>query len=283
MKNIITLFTLTSFFAFGTRAQVTTPRPSPHATSTQEVGLSTISIDYYRPGVKGRVIFGDLVPYGVLWRTGANGSTDVQFSEDVNIQGEALPAGNYALYTIPGETSWEVIFYTETEHWGTPAEWSDDKVALQVTVEPYKVAEKIETLYIGIEDVTNSSATLALRWANVVVPVEITLDTDAAVEASIAETMAGPSADDYLQAARYYHDEGKDLTKALEWINKSIDMAPGKFWVLRTKSQIQANLGDFRGAVETAGQSKALAMEAGNDQYVKYNEEAIAEWSKHIK
>jgi hypothetical protein len=266
---------------WASQAQITTPAPSPLSKMEQVVGLTDVHIEYSRPSAKGRTIFGGLVPYDKLWRTGANAATVVTFSEDVVIEGKELEAGSYALFTIPGEDEWTIIFNTDTEQGGT-GNYDEAKDALRVTVEPQDLSEFVETFTIGVNNLTSSSATLNLRWENTEVIVPFTVFTDDMVEASIAAAMAGPSARDYYNAATYYLSEGKDPNQALKWINKHLEMEEPKFWTLLAKSRIQAETGDYKGAIETANKSKQMAMDAGYETYVKRNEENIAMWKKKM-
>ncbi len=283
MKRLFTilLFVFTCFTVTSLMAQVKTPAPSPGSKFTQKVGLSEISVDYSRPGVKGRKIFGGLVPYGEMWRTGANASTDVMFSDDATVGGNEIKAGTYALYTIPGESLWTIIFYEKADHWGTPGDdFKDDLVAVKFDVEPQPMPFDIETFTIATNNITSNSAELMMYWERTYVGFPVTFSTDKMVMSSIEKTMNGPSANDYYRSARYYMDTEKDLATAHKWITKATEMRDDAFWMFRTKSQIEAQLGKYAEAIETAKQSRALAEKAGNKQYVKFNDEAIAKWSK---
>jgi Protein of unknown function (DUF2911) len=283
MKKLI--FALAVLIAnFTIEAQVKTPAPSPKSTVTQVVGLTDVTIDYSRPSSKGRPVFGNLVPFGKLWRTGANQNSMVTFSEDVVINGTTLKKGKYALFTKPKADSWEVIFYTDTDNWGTPESWDDKNVALNTTVTPITLANPVETFTISINNLTNDSATLDIAWEKTMVSVKFEVPTQKAAMASISKTLAGPAAGDYFSAAQYLFQSEGDMNKALEYVNKAVSMAkPGDdvpFWHLRLKSLIQAKLGDKKGAIETAKLSLANAQKAKNDDYVKMNEDSIKEWSK---
>ncbi|NBB89561.1 MAG: DUF2911 domain-containing protein [Bacteroidetes bacterium] len=281
MKNLVLSLFLSLMMGLSMQAQITVPAPSPLAKMEQIVGLTEVHLEYSRPSAKGRTIFGGLVPYNKLWRTGANAATKVTFSEDVVIEGQELEAGSYALFTIPGENEWTIILNTDTEQGGT-GNYDEEKDALRVTVKPQSLTEFVETFTIGINNITSSSATLNLRWENTEVIVPFTVYTDDQVEANIAAVMAGPSARDYYNAASYYLAEGKDPNQALVWINKHLEMDEPKFWTLLAKSKIQAEAGDLKGAIQTAEQSKKMAMEAGYDVYVKRNEDNIAMWKKKM-
>ena len=264
--------------AAGLQAQLMTPQPSPFSTLKQKVGLSEVTVEYSRPSMRGRTIFGDLVPYDQIWRTGANANTTITFSDDTTIGEQTLKAGTYALFTKPGQTSWEVYFYTDTDNGGTPENWDDSKVAAKATAEVYTMPVNVETFTITIDDLHNNGATLGLLWANVYVGVKFGVPTVAKATESIEAVLNGPGANDYYAAAAYYHEEGKDLQKAKEWIDKAVEMNGNAFWVLRRQSLIYAKMGDKKGAIEAARKSLAAAEAAGNTDYVKLNTDSLREW-----
>ncbi|AZJ35578.1 DUF2911 domain-containing protein [Tenacibaculum singaporense] len=276
-KILLSLFVVA--LSTNINAQLKTPAPSPAAKLEQTVGLTDVSVEYSRPSMKGRTIFGDLVPYGKVWRTGANANTKVTFSDDVTIDGKTLKKGTYALYTKPGKDSWEVIFYSDANNWGTPRKWDDAKVAVSTTAKVEAMPMKIETFTMSIDDLTNDSAVLGILWENAYIGVKFNTPTDKAVEKSIAQVMGGPSANDYFSSAVYYLQEGKDINKAKNWINKAVDMTKDqpRFWYLRQQSLILAKAGDKKGAVKAAKASLAGAEKAENADYVKMNKEFLAE------
>ena len=275
LVSIAIIFCLT----LSVSAQIETPAPSPFGKIEQKVGLTDVSIEYSRPGMRGRTIFGDLVPYGEVWRTGANANTRITFSDDVKINGKELKKGTYGIYTIPNKDSWEVMFYSEADNWGVPQDWDESKVAVKVTAETMEMPMKMETFTILIDDLKNNSATLNFIWENTIAMLSIEVPTDAKASASIERVMNGPSANDYFAAASFYHEAGKDLNKALEWITKATEMAGDQaFWMLRRKSLIEADMGKKDKAIATAKKSLASAEKANNADYVKMNKESIAEW-----
>ncbi|UUC43833.1 DUF2911 domain-containing protein [Flavobacterium cerinum] len=280
MKRII----ITAAFFIATlaiEAQVKTPQASPKAEIEQVVGLTQVELDYSRPTAKGRGVFGELVPYGKVWRTGANANTTVSFSDDVVIDGKTLKKGKYALYTLPKADSWDVIFYTETNNWGTPQKWDDSKVALRTTVKPETLGRKVETFTITVNNIDNDFGSLEISWEKTLIAVKFGVPTQKAAMKSIEDALAGPKADDYFSAAQYYYQSGADMNKALDWVNKAIGGKPeAPFWYLRLKSLIQAKLGDKKGAIETAKLSQAGAEKENNADYVKMNKDSILEWSK---
>jgi hypothetical protein len=278
MKKLA-LFVFAVTLLFSVNAQIETPQPSPFTKIEQKVGLTDVTLEYSRPSMKGRKIFGDLVPYGKMWRTGANKNTMVTFSDDVVVDGTTLKAGSYAIFVTPGESSWDVIFYSDIENWGTPREWDDSKVAAKTTVNTYEMPMAVETWTISIDDLKSNSAQIGFIWENTYVGVKVKVPTDAKVSASIEKTMAGPGAGDYYSAAVYNLTEGKDLDKAQIWMDKAMSMIenPG-FWQLRQQSLLYAKLGDKKKAIETAKKSLAGAEAAGNADYVKMNKESLKEW-----
>ena len=281
-KFIVMLAILIANFAI--EAQVKTPQPSPKCTVEQVVGLTNVEVVYSRPSSKGRNIFGDLVPFGKVWRTGANANTTISFSEDVMIDGKTLKKGKYALYTNPKADVWEVIFYSDTENWGTPEKWDEAKVALKANVTPEILNRKVETFTIGINSIENDSAMLEMSWEKTVAALKFEVPTKKMAMASIDKTLAGPVAGDYFSSAQYYLQSNGDLNKGLEYINKAVGMTKTgeavPFWYLRQKSLIQAKLNDKKGAIETAKLSLAGAEKEDNQDYVKMNKDSIAEWSK---
>jgi len=269
-------------FALCTNAQVHTPPTSTKSEIHQVVGLTDVNIDYSRPNMRGRLVFGDLVPYGRLWRTGANMNTVVTFGNDVIIGGKTLKKGSYALYTIPKVEEWEIIFYADANNWGLPEKWDESKVALSTKVKAIGSDRKFETLTIAVNNVNIDYADLEIMWEKVIVPIRFTVPTDQLAMETIEETFSGPKVVDYYAAAEYYYLTGKDLKKALEWVEAAIQKSGDKvpYYFVRLKSQIQAKSGDKVAAVETAKLALALAEKANNLDYIKINNDAIKEWSK---
>ncbi len=262
-------------------AQVKTPAPSPKCTLEQKVGLTDVTIEYSRPSMKGRRVFGDLVPYGKLWRTGANQNSMITFSDDVVINGQTLKKGKYAIFATPKVDMWEIVFYTDTENWGTPENWNEKNVALRTNVDVKLLATPVESFTIGINNLDNNYAHLELSWEKTYVAVKFEVPTQKTAMASIEKVLAGPTAGDYFSSAQYFYQSDGDLNKALVYINKALELNKDKpYWYSRAKSLIQAKLGDKKGAIETAKISLEAAKTAGNDDYVKMNSDSIAEWSK---
>ena len=245
------------------------------------VGMTDVSIDYSRPSAKGRTIFGDLVPFGKLWRTGANANSIVTFSDDVMIDGKTLPKGKYAIFTIPKADNWDIMFYKDTDNWGTPENMDESKVALKTTAKPQMLNNRLETFTIAMNNLDNNFGHLEISWEKTLVAVKVEVPTDKIAMASINKALNGPVAADYYAAGTYYFQSNGDMKKVLEYVDKALNMNDAKpFWQLRQKSLIQAKLGDKKGAIETAKLSLAAAETAKNNDYVKMNKDSIAEWSK---
>jgi hypothetical protein len=277
-KLLLSLLAFTLFFSVN--AQVKTPAPSPSAKLEQKVGLTDVTVEYSRPGVKGRSVFGNLVPYGKIWRTGANARTKITFSTDVTIDGQSLKAGSYSIFTIPNTESWEVVFYNDGKEFGTPKELDAEHIAAKTTVKSYPMEYSVESFTIDISNLKNSSATVAMLWDKTYLAVPFSVPTDEAVLASINDAMSGPGINDYFSSAVYYLQEGKDINKAKEWIDKAVEMTKDKprFWVLRQQSVIHAKAGSKDSAIAAAKASLMHAEKAGNDDYVKMNKDSLKEW-----
>ena len=276
MKKII----LGCFIAFGltAQAQIQTPAASPHSELEQVVGLTNVTIDYSRPNMRGREIFGNLVPYGKIWRTGANATTKFGIDKPVMIGGKELAAGTYSIYSIPAEDMWEVIFYTDDSN-PLITEFDDSKVALRTMVETVEMPMSMETFTIVIDDVMADSAVLNIIWDNTIVPVKFMVMTDRDVMKSIDAALSGPGAGDYYNAAVYYLNSDKDISKAKMWMSKAMEMTETpRFWQLRQQSLILAKAGDKKEAIEAAKKSLADAKAAGNADYVKMNTDSLKEW-----
>ncbi len=265
-------------FSLATQAQIQTPSASSHAMMEQVVGLTTVKVDYSRPNMRGREVFGNLVPYGKIWRTGANATTKFTVDKPVVIADKELAKGTYSIYTIPGEDMWEVIFYTDDAN-PLLTEFEDSKVALRTMVETVDMPMDMETFTIVIDDVMTDSAVLSILWANTIVPIKFNVLTDKEVLASIDQTLSGPASGDYFNAAVYYLNSGKDIDKAKTWMDKAMSLNKNpRFWELRQQSLVLAKAGDKKAAIEAAKKSLAGAKEAGNADYIKMNTDSLKEW-----
>lgn len=263
-------------------AQIQTPAASPAATVSTVVGLTDVKVTYSRPKSKGRKIFGAgsdfLVPFGELWRTGANSGTVISFTDDVKVEGTDIKKGEYLIFSIPGASEWTIMLYSDLSIGGNTTAYDKAKEVARFAVKPEKLNEKVETFTVNISDIAdnNTSAKVQLAWENTSVKFNVGVDFDTKVMKSIeANTKVNPN--NYIAAARYYFENGKDLNKALEYMNMGLaNSNPNAFWNIHLKAQIQKALGDKKGAIATAQQSLEIAKKAENDfGYIKLNEDLI--------
>jgi Protein of unknown function (DUF2911) len=260
-------------------AQLQTPAPSTTASIKQPIGLCDVTLDYSRPSSKGRKVMGDLVPFGELWRLGANQATKITTTDSLTVAGKGLPKGTWVVLSRPGKDEWEIIFNKNANaSVFNRAETSKDDY-MSVKVRPTTINMNVETFTMGFANVTSGSSDLQIMWENTLVSVPMVNDFDKKVMSQIKAKLDGPSQGDYSAMASYYLDNGKDMKEALTFINKALDKGE-RFWMVRTKSLILAKLGDKAGAIAAAKRSMELAKEASNMDYVRMNEKSIAEWSK---
>ncbi|MGH7950594.1 MAG: DUF2911 domain-containing protein [Limisphaerales bacterium] len=267
--------------AFSQTPKVDFPAASPACTIKQRVGLTDIEVVYSRPGMKGREVFGGIVPYGQVWRTGANAATKITFSTPVKLDGNNVPAGSYALFTIPGENEWTIILSKNASQFGAfQYNSKDDLVRFKVT--PVKLAENIETFTIEFNHIRDESAVLNLVWAKTVVPIKIEIPLTNKLVPQIEAAMASPGKKSdgfYFQAATFYYDHNQDLNKALAWVNAALaDNSRIAFEILHLKAEILAKQGDKPGAIAAAKQSTELSIKAEgpNNSFVKMNDDLIS-------
>ena len=281
MKKLFTiLLILTSFTSY---SQLKTPSASTASEIEQVVGLTEIEIDYNRPSKKGRNIFGNLVPYGKIWRTGANSGTEISFSTDVTINGQNIKEGTYSIFSIPNKDSWEIILYADTDLWSVPRNWDETKIIFQSNFKTnMNNGKSVETFTISFDNITNNDFDLVFSWDDTYVIVPINVPTRSLVDNQIKSIMSGnPKSSDYYSAAVYYLQENNKLDFALDWMNKAIDMIENpRFFQLRQFSLILAANGKYREAIKVAKKSLELSIQANNQDYVKMNNDSISEWSK---
>ena len=261
-------------------AQVQTPALSPVSKFEQKVGLTDITIQYSRPGKRDRLVFGDVVPFGEIWRLGANENTKITSSDAIIFGKDTVKAGTYAIYAKPEKESWTLFLYSETTNWGVPDPWDSKKVVYETKLPVVQLNDVVETFTLSIEKIENNGASLVIMWDKSKIALPFTVNTKDKVLASIKKTMEGPSANDYHRSAAFYYQEKIDVKKALEWSTKACEMRPEAYWMLRTKALLQAENGDFKGAIATAKKSIELAEKDGDAAYVKMNKTSIEEWSK---
>ncbi|GAB5538847.1 MAG: hypothetical protein Salg2KO_09500 [Salibacteraceae bacterium] len=277
MKNALLLTAV--FLSASLFGQIKSPKPSPTATITQEVGLGTIEVTYSRPGIKDRKIFGELVGFDKMWRLGANAPTKISFSEDVTIGGKEVAAGDYVMFATPGVSSWEIIINKDAELGGMGG-YDQAMDAARFTVETTPLKDTWESFTIEFSNFTNSGAHMVMGWENTSVHIPIETKANEMIEKQINQVLVeGPSARDYAAGARYYLDADKNLEQALKWITKACEMRPEAFWYLHNKAQIQGKLGKNKEAIATATKSMEMAKANadGDFGYVANNEKLIAE------
>ena len=273
MKKILSTALICLIVAVAS-AQLKTPAPSPTQTIKQDFGLSSIELVYSRPGMKGRKIFGDLVPWNKVWRTGANSATRIKFNDDILIGGQALKAGEYAIYTVPNENEWEVIINKGSANWGTEYKMEDD--IFRVKVKPMKLDQSVESFTMQFGNVKPTSADLQIMWDKTAVAIPITTDIDKKVMAQINSQVIKDSRP-YFQSAMYYLENGKDLNQAVQWFDKAIEQNPNGYWIYHQKANALAKLGKKAEAKAVAQKSMDIARQEKNDDYVRLNEKLLAE------
>lgn len=274
LLSISALFTILTVEA----QQLNTPAASPTVNIKQNFALSSIELSYSRPSVKGRKIFGDLVPYGNVWRTGANQATTITFGEEVMINGTKVPAGKYGLLTIPGETEWTIIISKQTNV-TSPTAYKEDQDVVRVKSSVQTLPFSVETFMISVDDIKDNSCTIGFIWDNVYTGFEVKADIDSKIMGQIKDAMEKDNRP-YFAAAMYYLNNDKDLNKALTWFDKAIDANPTAFWIHHQRANCLAKLGKKGDAKEAAEKSRKLAADAKNDDYVKLNEKLLAELNK---
>jgi tetratricopeptide (TPR) repeat protein len=275
-----------ALIAFGTglNAQIVAPKASPQGKIEQKIGVTDVKVEYYRPMKNNRAVFGEVVPFNEIWRTGANENTKFTCSDALVFGTDTLRAGTYALFTKPAASNWEIYFYTETSNWGLPETWDASKVALKTTVPTIALNDVVEVFTMNLDPVTSKMGQLSISWDKTRVTVPFAVPTTQKVLASIEKTMTGPSANDYHAAAEFYYKEKKDLQKAREWATKAVEMrGEDAYWMLRVKALIEAELGDYKAAIETAKKSLLAAEKGENKAYIAMNKASIEEWSKKKK
>lgn len=277
MRSIVFLFCLgvflpTVFAQDPAASRLQVPTLSPQSEITQEVGLTEVKLSYARPSAKERKVFGDLVPYGEIWRTGANASTKITFSEDVSIAGNELKAGTYAIYTIPEEGEWTIIIHKNTKHRALAGNvYKQEEDAFRFTAKPTETPGFVETFTIGFTDISTKSCALSLSWENTEVKFTIDFAVDKQVDAQIAKLLKGEggmSHQNYFLAAEYYFHNDGDQDQAIEWIKTGIQKSPknARYGLLHAK--ILAKQGKKSEALKTIAEANAWAKEANNANYV---------------
>ena len=275
-KIFLAIFTAGLFFIAD--AQLKTPPPSPPQTIKQDFGLAAVELSYSRPGIKGRKIFGDLVPYGKVWRTGANSATTITFGDEVIIDGTKIPAGKYGLLTIPDKKAWIVIITKQTDV-TNPSAYKQESDIVRIPVEVKKTKQAVETFTMQFANIKPTSCDLQMTWDKSSVVLPINTEIDSKIMASINAAMKTDKPP-YYQAAVYYMENGKDLNQALDWFNKAAEAEPDAYWVQHQWANCLAKLGKKTEAKAAAKRSKELAAAAKNEDYVRLNDKLLAELNK---
>ncbi len=254
-------------------AQIKMPAPSPAQTIQQDFGLGSIEIIYSRPNAKDRKIYGDLVPYNKLWRTGANAATKIIFTDAVELGGKKIDTGTYVLYSIPGVDSWEIILNKGLGNWGIDG-YKEGQDVLRFKVVPQKIRTNYETFTMQFANIKPQSCDLQILWEKTAVNIPVTSNVKERLKIQIDKALQSDKKP-YWQAAQFYKEYDENLNKALEYSTKAIEENKKAFWIYLYKAKIQQEMGDKSGAKITAQKSLELAREANNDDYVKMNEELI--------
>lgn len=274
MKKAFLFFILCSAISTIGITQIRMPAPSPTQTIKQDFGLSSIELTYSRPGIKGRKIFGELVPFGQMWRTGANAATRIKFGEDVVIGGQVVKAGEYALYTIPNQNEWEIILNKGVDNGGLAGYKTEDDVT-RFKVKPATLSAPVESFTIELAEVKPSSSELQIKWENTAVSIPITTDVDTKIMGQINDMMNKDNRP-YYQSALYYTENGKDLKQAIAWFDKAIEQNPKGFWIYHQKANALVKMGKKDEAKIAAQKSMDVARLEKNDDYVRLNEKLLA-------
>ncbi len=274
MRNVILMLSLGAL-SFSTSAQqITTPAPSPLQTLSQKFGLGEVTVEYSRPVAKDRTIFGEVVPFDKVWRTGANSTTKITFTDAVMFEGKEVKPGTYGIYTIPHNGSCDVMLYSDLTLGGNVADYNEKNEVLRVTVDANKMPTRLESFTILFDNVLPSSADLIFVWENTAIKVKLTTDIDTRILKSIDESMNSKSPD-YFKAASYYYENGKDLNKALTWVDKAIEKSPKAFWMTMLKARIEYALGDKVAGKASAEKTIKIAEDAKSADYVRMANELI--------
>jgi Protein of unknown function (DUF2911) len=274
MKKIALLVTAAVALTFANAQQLTTPQPSPTQMVKQNFGVGTVELNYSRPAKKDRKIMGDLVPFGKVWRTGANAATTLTFSEDVTIGGKEIKAGKYGMLTIPDATKWTIIISKDVNV-SQPADYKPENDVVRVMADVVTTPFTVENFTINFADITGSSCNIEMMWENTYLQFPVTTGTDKKVMGQI-DNLMNKDNKPYFNAAAYYYDNGKDLNQALGWVNKALETNKEAFWMYMLKARILKKTGDKAGSKAAAMMTKEFATKAKNDDYVKMATDLMA-------
>ncbi|WP_321828027.1 DUF2911 domain-containing protein [Maribacter dokdonensis] len=263
------------------------PKASPFARIEQEVGLSKITVEYSRPSAKGRTLFGNqpngapgLVPYGRIWRVGANESTKITFSTNVIIGDNSLEKGTYALYAFPNENKWEIVFHKNLTHWGDGRKHYDpNEDVLRIALLPTEVKDFQESFLISFDDINHNGTLMNWNWGTTQISIPIHFDTKAIMKVQIADKLSNaPSAQTYYEIARYYQEQNIHTNEAKEYVERAIELVGDTYYFHRVRSLILADLKMFDEAITAAKISMKLAEKEGKDEFIRLNQDNIAHW-----
>ncbi|NNF19137.1 MAG: DUF2911 domain-containing protein [Flavobacteriaceae bacterium] len=268
--------------SFNGLAQLEHPKASPLAVIEQNFGLSSITINYSRPAVRGRKIFGGLVPYDRIWRVGANESTKFSCDSDLEVMGHTVPAGTYAIYAFPRKEQWEIVFHKNTGHWGDGRDnYKPEEDLFRVKLPVEKTSELQENLLITFDQISHNGLQMQLHWEYSRVRIPINTDTHGRMLRQIDSALAGnPTAQTYYEAGRYLQEQQTDYRTALQYLESAIEMGGDTYYFHRVKSLLQAALGKYGQAIISAERSMELAAAEGKDEFVRMNRANIASWEK---
>ena len=283
MRIINTIFLLCFFTTF---SQVKTPQASPKSKLIQNVGLTEITIEYFRPSIKGRNIMSDLVPYGEIWRTGANNISTITFNDQVAIDNKLIPKGKYSLLTKPNKKSWDIYLLKHNKDKSVLniiKNWDEQIIISELNIPVISTNNKVETFAIDINDITNNGANINLSWENTLIKIPVDVLSKQKVLESIKEiVMNDPSAYDLYNSASYYLQEEEDLNLAKKWINKAVEIDSTKYWMFRLQALIHNKLNLNKDAIIAAKNGLELAKKAGNNDHIRMNLKSIQDWGKLV-
>ncbi len=266
-------------------SQISHPKASPFSKVEQEIGLSKITVEYSRPAVRGRKIFGELVPYGRIWRVGANESTKFSTDTDIEVLGNRLTKGTYALYAFPQKGKWEIVFHNNISHWGDGRKkYNPEEDAFRISIKPQMTKEFQENFLIGFDSISHNSLNMIWLWENTRLSIPIAVDTHSQMLEEIKKQLReNPTAQTYYESARYLQEQEKDYVVALGYLNTAIEKGGDTYYFHRVKSLVEAALGDYASTIKSAERSLKISKELEKDEFVRMNKKNIVLWKEKLK